>query len=335
MTFPSSTAGRFRPSRSVWSRRGAALILVLGMAMSLVSRAEQPPSCNGATDTVAAATRTGPAARFDHGLLWRIDRPGDATAPPPSHLFGTVHVGDKRAKALVPAVREALAEARSLMPELLLDDANQRAFVAAARLPSGQSLSQLLGSDDFDVVAGRLSDGYRIPRVVADSLKPWAAYLTLSQPMQSEGEVVDEMLIRTALERGLPVRPLETIQQQLAAFEAVPLRSQIVLLTELARNHAQAQSDIPALVDCYLAGDLAGIRRQEASPEGSSPAMRAALSDLFVHLLDQRNRRMVAVLLPALEQGGVFVAVGALHLQGERGLLNLLQQSGWRVQRAD
>ena len=52
-------------------------------------------------------------------------------------------------------------------------------------------------------------------------------------------------------------------------------------------------------------------------------------------LIDERNLRMRDRLLPILEKGDAFVAVGAMHLSGETGLVELLRQSGYTVTRAD
>ncbi len=55
------------------------------------------------------------------------------------------------------------------------------------------------------------------------------------------------------------------------------------------------------------------------------------MADFMLNVLDRRNERMLQAMLPQLELGGVFAAMGALHLQGEHGLLAMLERAGWRV----
>ena len=60
----------------------------------------------------------------------------------------------------------------------------------------------------------------------------------------------------------------------------------------------------------------------------------ARLNDLYEReLVDARKERMVAAMMNHLAGGRVFVAVGALHLSGETGILRLLERAGWRVRR--
>ena len=149
------------------------------------------------------------------------------------------------------------------------------------------------------------------------------------------GEIVDAALIRLAQQQGLPVQPLETVAQQIAAMDAVPVASQLALLAALARDHDAAMAEIDQLVERYLAQDLAGLRWLQASAVRNDPALRQPMADFIEQVLDRRNEHMLDTLRPQLEAGGAFVAVGALHLTGEQGLLARLVRAGWRVRRAD
>lgn len=304
-------------------------------------------ACGGMTTDAqadsAAAVQAGTAdaavSRFERGLLWRIDRPepaaGAAPGQVPSHLYGTVHVDDPRATDFKPSVRRALAQSRVFLPELLPDAASAQAFAAATRGAPGQTVGARAGADDFERIAGRLGTRYGVPRAATAQLKPWAAYVYLSQPARPMGEIVDAALIRLAQQQGLPVRPLETVAQQIAAMDAVPVASQLALLAALARDHDAAMAEIDQLVELYLAQDLAGLRRLEESAAADDPALRQPMADFIEQVLDRRNEQMLTTLLPQLEAGGAFAAMGALHLTGEQGLLARLVRAGWRVQRVD
>lgn len=272
---------------------------------------------------------TAQAADFERGLLWRVDRPGVAA----SHLFGTIHLDDARATRLAPAVRNALAASRLLLQEMRADKLSGRIFEAATLLAPGISLRQVAGDAVFERTAALLAAHYRLPPGRTERLKPWAAYLALGQPPRRLGEIVDGVLHRLAREQGLAVAQLESVEAQIAALEAVPLASQLALLDASSRHHEAALAAIDTLVERYLAEDLAGMLSLQAASTGGEPTASAALNDLLEHLLWGRNAAMVDRMLPALHQGGAFVAMGALHLHGERGLPARLERLGWRVQR--
>jgi uncharacterized protein YbaP (TraB family) len=283
----------------------------------------------GALPASAPAADTAP---FEHGLLWRVDRPG---VPAPSHLFATVHIDDPRATDFSPAVIAALAGAKTFLPELVPDAASAEAFGRATQLPATQRLPDLLGTERFARVAETLGSRYGVPPERVARLKPWAAYVFLSQPARPMGEIVDAALIRLADVRGIAIRPLESVETQIAAMDAVPMASQLALLNALALDHDSALADIDRLVELYLARDLAGIRKLQDASISDDPALRGPMADFTEQILYRRNAAMVEALLPQLEAGGAFAAMGALHLEGDQGLLARLSRLGWRVQRVE
>ena len=274
----------------------------------------------------AHAEADGPGG-FDRGLLWRVERRGVA----PSHLFGTLHLDDPRALDFRPPVRRAFAAARVLVIEMLEDDTSARRFVLASRLEGGATLRDIAGEEIAARVAAVLGSSYGMPPEVSLQLKPWAAYLVLAQPTRPLGEIVDAALRRMARQRALPVQALETLDEQVQALEAVPEASQVALLDAIARRHDEAQAAIPALLQRYLDGDLAGLLSLQYDAIDGEPALHAPLDDLLEQLLRRRNERMAQRLQPALRQGRAFAAMGALHLQGAEGVPARLQRAGWRV----
>jgi hypothetical protein len=81
----------------------------------------------------------------------------------------------------------------------------------------------------------------------------------------------------------------------------------------------------------YLARDLGGLWRLNLASGGDPDLQQRFLE----RLLYARTERMLQRLQPLLEGGGVFVAIGALHLPGDRGLLRLLADRGYTITRVD
>ena len=83
--------------------------------------------------------------------------------------------------------------------------------------------------------------------------------------------------------------------------------------------------------EAYLARDIGAIYQlMSESPMADDPELMQLFKE---RVIDQRNARMVERMMPRLAEGKAFIAVGALHLPGERGVLNLLDQRGYAITR--
>jgi uncharacterized protein YbaP (TraB family) len=271
------------------------------------------------------------AGDFAKGLFWRIDPPNGA---PPSHVFGTVHVDDPRALKLAPVVREALARSRVLALELVTDAASAETFAEASQLAEGRTLAELMPSSDYEQVAEILRNRYGIPHYVTERMAPWSAYVTLNQPGPRMRLTVDELLHRLALKQGTPVEGLEAVLDQINAMRAISEHQQVLLLTSAARDHDRIVDMVRDLLERYLGEDLEGILGlQDRYDKGLDADVRAAQDALMESVLYGRNPGMAAKSASLADAGGAFIAVGALHLLGDRGLLAELQKRGYRVTR--
>jgi len=268
------------------------------------------------------------AQRFEQGLLWRVEGGGAAV----SHVFGTIHVDEPRVTALPPLAARALDSSRSLTVELSLDPANVLALANRMVLQDGRDLAGIVGPELFGkttVITARLG----LPEQVLRLFKPWAAALMLMMPQQNPENVLDYVLVRTATERGKPVHELESVSEQVDVFEGMAEADQVALLKHAVADFERMPRTIDRLVKAYLARDLAAM--SSISQEGSNDSAETRrLNELFVQrVLDTRNVRMADRMQTRLKEGGAFVAVGALHLYGGRGVLALLERRGWRVTR--
>lgn len=266
----------------------------------------------------------GAREEFDSGLFWRVSRSG----VPDSFVLGTIHIPDVRVSTVPDDARAALARSRVLATELVLRMVGDH-LPDAEWLTSPLQLSTLLGAKDFDRLAQRLATR-DIPRADLDRMKPWAALLRLAPADDTTGATLDESLYAIARAHRLPVRTLESADEQLAAFDVVPLATQVAVLRDaLDRPDAAARE---RAVSAYRAGDLAALAALPPSA-ARDPALARHYGILVKHLVEDRTVVMHHGLFVPLRSGGVFVAVGASHLYGRRGLLAMLRADGYRVTR--
>ncbi len=268
------------------------------------------------------------AERFGEGLLWRIDGKG----APASHVFGTIHLSDKRVVTLPPAVAREFKQSRSLTIEAVLDPSSLPALANRMIYNDGRDLPGVAGDELFKRTAA-LAAGLGLPAPAVRLFKPWALALLLSVPPQDPANVLDYVLARMALEQGKTVMELESLDEQVSVFEGMSEADQVALLGHAVNNYERLPKLIERLVVVYLMRDLAGMWRiSEESGGGSEETKR--ISQVFVQrLIYDRNTRMAERMEAQLKQGGAFIAVGALHLHGDRGVLSQLERRGWRVTR--
>ena len=136
-------------------------------------------------------------------------------------------------------------------------------------------------------------------------------------------------IIRRAQEAGKPLHGLETIDEQLEVFEGLPLEDQVALLRDAVEQFAGIDALHAALLAAYKRQDLAALLA--ISEAEMADADQRLAREFQRRLIVDRNRRMAERMEPYLEQGAAFVAVGALHLPGEQGLISLLRQRGYSV----
>ena len=276
-----------------------------------------------------------PAARAEallhgHGLLWKIEGGGAA----PSYLFGTIHLSDTRVTTLPGPVADAIDATRSLSIEVLLNAASKLRTMGRMIIIEGPKLDEILG----DALFARVVDAaapYGLNRNVVKHMKPWAMWLLLSLPPEEmkagQGMALDEALQVEAMRRGKPVYGLETIDEQLDSVAGFTVHEQIALLASAVDDRHKVEAMLEQMTRLYLARDVAAI--YDLMTAQSWNIEPAVVDSVMERLIDSRNLRMTERMIARLDEGAAFVAVGAMHLPGERGMLRLLEQRGYTVSR--
>lgn len=261
-----------------------------------------------------------------HGLLWELSKTGQQ----PAYLFGTIHSEDPAVVELPATVKQAFDASNSVVLEMLMDTDTMRYSSAAMLMLDGRSLSDMIGMPLYKKVSAAIASR-GIPELVLNRMKPWAAAVTLSTPALETGQILDLVLYQEALQQDKAVYGLETVQEQLELFDSMSESDQVTLLRDAVDKFPELDALHAELLEVYKQRDLEGLL---AINETSMQAEDQRLAKEFQRrVIDDRNHRMAERMQPYLRQGKAFVAVGALHLPGEQGLLNLLEQQGYTVRR--
>jgi uncharacterized protein len=266
--------------------------------------------------------------RFSRGLLWRVTKDGVAA----SHVYGTIHVPDPRLAELPAAVRTRFDAAKSLMLEFVPDPYSRERFLEAAMFLDRQTLTEKIGAEDFERALEHLAP-IGLPREVVNKLKPWGVLLNLRNPRRvDQGAPLDTQLLELARTRRLPLHQIEGVEEQIFTFDEFPMESQVALLKHSLAHRAELAELAERTLEAYLERDLAAIWRLREQFIARHPEIAAHQAVMTKRVVHDRSVVMAFRMQRELRRGNAFVALGALHLYGEKGVLALLESDGYRAE---
>lgn len=300
-----------------------------------VSKATRWPGSMLGVLLLAAAWCSSPAGASE-GPLYRADGPQGTI-----YLFGTVHFGRNDFYPLSEAVYTALDASSLLLVEV---DVDQLAPEDAAKvmammvLPAGEQLEQRIGPELWTRTAA-LARSLDMPPASLQPLQAWTAAIVLGLAPFSQAGLdptlgVDQHMLSAARERSIEIVELEDVEGQLGVFDALdgPAQRRLLELTLDQLESPQGIAETLSVVDAWRDGDGPAIERV------MNETMRDQAPELTAALLDTRNTNMLGRTLASLEssadsggRGTVMVVVGAAHLPGEAGLVELLRREGFEL----
>ncbi len=259
---------------------------------------------------------------FSSGLLWKIETPTGQS----NYLFGTIHSQDRAVSQFPPYVRLALAKSQPFIIESVLTEESNKVFFDSIFFKDGQLLSDMISPSIYHYLQEVLPD-YGVPVEKIPNIKPWAAFTLIGRPKPVNAETLDMVLIETARSLNKTIISLENMKELIEPMEKLSLNDQVIILNDTVCNHGQIIQDSWELVQLYLARDLAGIMAFSNQPHFDED-----IFDRYIQgILYDRNKRMLERIIPYLDNGSAFIAIGALHLAGEKGLLKTLKKKNYRI----
>jgi uncharacterized protein YbaP (TraB family) len=260
----------------------------------------------------------------DTALFWSIQKDGRSTG----YLLGTIHSEDPRVLDFSDNLLDKLRENQVFAMELLPDSYMLERLNGYMNYPPGKSLESVIGAERYHKLEKALS-AYRVQAGIMERMKPWAAMMTLSTPPPETGFFMDLSLSLRASGSGLEVVGLESLEEQLSFLENMSMPMQLALLDQAIAESEHVDEVHDQMVDAYLENNLVVL---QALSDEQLQAVSQEAGDYFIESgIHARNQRMAESLLHHLENKKVFAAVGALHLPGEEGLLNILRQHGYTL----
>jgi uncharacterized protein len=272
------------------------------------------------------------------GRLWKIEKSGIK----PSYLFGTMHISDPRVVALTPEAKAAYDGADIVVIETteVLDKTKAAAALLARpdlmMFTDATTITSLVDPKDLPALEKGLADR-GMPLAAVNRMKPWMLSGVLAVPacetkrIQDGAQLLDIKLGMDAKLAGKQIGGLETIIEQFDAIASLPMKSHIEGLVESASLGELTGDVMETMVDLYIQGHIGKIMPlvKNIAPAGVSTSGNSGVfEEVMIHA---RNTTMANRAEQFLAKGNAFIAVGAMHLPGEKGLVEKLRTAGYAV----
>ena len=263
----------------------------------------------------------------ENSILWKVTGKDLQKA---SYLFGTYHFLTNAFVDTLPGVLNAYKSSKVVVGELIIDSTIQGPMMAASVL-NGTTLKKVLPDTLYAKTSKWFKEEANLDLIKLDQLNPItimtaAMAITKQKHFPSKpGEIqLDTYFQQKGIEDGKKILGLETIEIQInALFNQLSLDRQIELLNETLNEKDGLRSAIAVMNDAYLRNDLKGLHDLMYGSNYKPAEMKA--------LLDDRNNHWMQQLPTLMKEQPLFVAVGALHLVGQTGLVSQLRKQGYTV----
>ncbi|MFM2146485.1 MAG: hypothetical protein RL732_1321 [Bacteroidota bacterium] len=261
----------------------------------------------------------------ENTLLWEVSGKGLGA---PTYLYGTMHVLCEDDAWISEQLKEAISSSKYIYFEVDMDDMLQMlGAVKYLNMRDGVTLSDLLTQHEYDRVQEYFKNRKGLlPFSMMTRFKPFLLAAMISeQSMDCERtNGMEQLIMKQAKRYGKSVKGLETMAFQAGLFDSIPYAVQARELLNYIDSADQYAGQTKSLVEAYRKQDLVQL---EELMRVADPGMDAYM-DLLVY---DRNKRWVDLLQEKMADAPLLVAVGAGHLPGKKGLIQLLRDKGYTV----
>jgi uncharacterized protein YbaP (TraB family) len=264
------------------------------------------------------------AQNLEKSLLWKISGNG---IKEPSFLYGTMHI---TCDATLPQkALKALDATDQLYLELDMDDPTlQQSMMKEMMMKDGKTMSSLVSAEDFKVVDEFLTKQLGYSAQMLNTFKPLMVSAMLFPKMiDCEMQSVEQKLMDVTKEQKEEVFGLESVAEQMKVFDAIPYNVQMKELVKTAKNDlVNDKKEIELLMEIYQSEDI------DAMYKATQESENEITSKFEEILLSNRNKSWIPIIEKVAKEKATFFGVGAGHLGGEMGVIQLLRKKGYKVE---
>lgn len=277
--------------------------------------------------TAAPAPASTPSASGSRSFIWTVERNGRT-----GWLVGSLHLLSKEFYPLPAAMENAFLRADTLVEEIDMNEASDPKLAALVlskgMYPRGTTLSSQVSRETYAGLA-RWVEGAGLIVAPFESMKPWMIAMTLQtlalQKLGFDPALGLDKYFRDAADKaGKAFIPLETAAEQIEYLDGLSPKTQDLMLRESIESIETEMSEITAIARAWRAGDAETVEEFAVDTLTDAP-------EVYQSLLVNRNRRWMPAIESCVQTRRCFIVVGAAHLVGPEGLIELLREKGYTV----
>lgn len=279
------------------------------------------------TTSCGVSKKAGKDIRSEKALLWEIKVPG---AKSPSYVFGTIHLIDKENFFLPAGTMTAFDKSQKVFFEIDMADMNDMSAMMGLMdkllMKDGKSLQDLLSSTDYEKV-NSFFKSKGLPLMFLERMKPMFLTVLTYSDMKPGALQTGDMksyefeFMEMATQTKKPTAGLETIEFQIGVFDKIPYETQAKMLVDAIDQSSGTDDEFAKMVELYKQQDIDALVTSIGESE-------SGLGDFEDVLLHERNKNWIPIIIEEAKKQPGFFAVGAGHLAGKYGVLNLLKEQG-------
>lgn len=257
----------------------------------------------------------------ESSLLWKVE--GDDIET--SYIFGTFHMISQNDFNIRDGVKEAMISTDVLILELDMDDPSmQQKMMQNMQMKGDVTIKNMLDEKQFNAVDSVLKATVGQSLNMMQTFKPFIVS-SMIIPTLIEGQVVSyEMkLIGMAKQDNKEVLGIETVAEQMAIFDSIPYEQQAAELAEMIIDKEKTVQEFQRMINLYKAEDIEGLYNMFYDYYDTDKEIKLLLHD--------RNIKWQRRIPELIKEQSAFIGVGAGHLGGEKGIVQLLRDSGYKV----
>jgi uncharacterized protein len=272
---------------------------------------------------------TGELRAQEKSFLWRVNSDQNRL-----YILGSIHLLKKETYPLKKSIEDAFEQTKKLVLEIDLGSANlqklQQLMLQKSISTDGTMLDQSVSNETYQAVAKRAKE-LGIDIRVLSPFKPWVIAMTMAaiklQQLGFEPSLgVDRHLAERAKQTDKPTAGLETAEFQLDLFDRFSAKEQELLLRQSMDEMDHVERNVTAIVQAWKSGDVGAVERHLLVGMRDYP-------EIHRKVIDDRNQRWLPQIENLLSRGeNALIVVGAAHLVGKNGIIELLKDRGYRVE---
>jgi uncharacterized protein len=271
----------------------------------------------------------GQASAQEKSFLWKVRSEKSSI-----YILGSIHFLKKESYPLKKSIEQAFDTVSKLVLEIDLQSATaektQQVTLEKGLFRDGTTLQQNVAKETYDLTDRRARE-LGIELRAMNPLKPWLVALTLTTTkLQKLGfdpnYGIDRYLAERAKRSGKSTGGLESLEFQIGLLDGSSRRDQEMMLRETLKELDQLDKGVEQLVQSWMKGEVGSVEEWLLAGMREYP-------EVYMKFIVERNRRWLPQIEKMIAQGeNVMVIVGAAHLVGRDGVIELLKQLGYTVE---